>query len=281
MEQALEQLRDQQKASWNTFAAGWKKWDDLTMAFMQPVGAEIIRMIHPQKTDVILDIASGTGEPGLTIASMLDGGIVVMTDLSDNMLAIARENAARKGVTNVEMRTCDVSELPFDDNTFDAISCRFGFMFFPDMLLAAKEMLRVLKPGGKMALSVWDMPAKNYWVTAIMGPINKHMQLPPPPPGSPGMFRCAPDGMMEDLFLQAGFKNVCQNEIGSVLRFDTAEKYWEMMNDVGAPIVAALANADDAKQQTIKEEVLQQLHEKFPAGSVAIDAGSLVIYGEK
>lgn len=70
------------------------------------------------------------------------------------MLVVARENAVRRGIANIEIVACDVSELPFSDNTFNALSCRFGFMFFSDMQMAAKEMVRVLKPGGRLATSV-------------------------------------------------------------------------------------------------------------------------------
>lgn len=167
MEQQLEQIREQQKESWNNFSSGWKKWDALTMDFLKPMGDEIIRLLHPKNDDVVLDVAAGTGEPGLTIASMLNGGKVIITDLSDDMLEIARENATQRGIKNIETRACDVCELPFADNTFDAISCRFGFMFFPDMLLAAKEMVRVLKPGGRMATSVWNVPEKNFWLLLL------------------------------------------------------------------------------------------------------------------
>ncbi len=281
MEQQLEQIRDQQKQSWNKFSAGWKKWDELVMDFLKPMGDEIIRLLNPQKTDVILDVASGTGEPGLTIAAKLSGGKVIITDLADHMLEIARENAESRGIYNIETVTCDVCDLPFPDNTFDAISCRFGFMFFPDMLLAANEMVRVLKPGGKIATSVWNVPEKNFWVTAIMGTINKNMELPPPPPGSPGMFRCAKDGLISDIFSQAGLKNISQTEIFGKLNCKTSDAYWGMQTEVGAPIVAALSKASDDMKEKIKIETYAALSQKYPDGNIIIDSSALVIYGEK
>ena len=168
MESRLEEIREQQKASWDKFSPGWKKWDDLMMEFLRPVGDALIEAIDPSGADVVLDIAAGTGEPGLTIATMLDGGKVVITDLSAEMLEVARGNAERRGIRNIETVACDVCELPFEDNSLYPISCRFGFMFFPDMQLAAQEMFRVLKPGGRFATAVWNVPEKNYWVTAIM-----------------------------------------------------------------------------------------------------------------
>ena len=281
MEQQLEQIRDQQKQSWNKFSAGWKKWDELVMDFLKPMGDEIIRLLNPQKNDVILDVASGTGEPGLTIAAKLSGGKVIITDLADHMLEIARENAESRGIYNIETVTCDVCDLPFPDNTFDAISCRFGFMFFPDMLLAANEMVRVLKPGGKIATSVWNVPEKNFWVTAIMGTINKNMELPPPPPGSPGMFRCAKDGLISDIFSQAGLKNISQTEIFGKLNCKTSDAYWGMQTEVGAPIVAALSKASDEMKEKIKIETYAALSQKYPDGNIIIDSSALVIYGEK
>lgn len=281
MEQQLELIREQQKESWNKFSPGWKKWDELFMDFLKPMGNEIIRMIHPKKNDFILDVAAGTGEPGLSIASMLDGGKVIITDLAEDMLEIARENAERRGLDNIETLACDVCELPFADNSFDAISCRFGFMFFPDMLLAAKEMVRVLRPGGRIAASVWNVPEKNFWITATMGTINKNMELPAPPPGSPGMFRCAEDGFIADLFQQAGLKNISQKEVTGKLNCKTTNVYWKVMTELAAPVVAALSKADTVTRDKIKKEVNQVVHKKFPYGNIVIDGSALVIYGEK
>lgn len=281
MEQQLEQIRDQQKAAWNRFSPGWKKWDELFMDFLKPNGDEIIRMLNLKDNDVVLDVAAGTGEPGLTIASKLTTGKVVITDLAEDMLEIARENATERGIKNIETLACDVTELPFPDNTFDAISCRFGFMFFPDMLLAAKEMARVLKPGGRIATSVWNVPEKNFWIMAIMGTINKNMVLPPPPAGAPGMFRCSKEGLISGIFGQAGLKNISVKEVAGKMNCKTTDVYWNSMNEVAAPVVAALSSADEAMKEKIKQEVYQAVHQKYPEGKVFIDSSSLVIYGEK
>ena len=277
----LQIIREEQKASWNKFSTGWKKWDDLTMDFLKPMGDEIIRLLNPKEAEVVLDIAAGTGEPGLTIASRLPGGKVVITDLSEDMLEIARENAKKREISNIETRTCDVCELPFADATFDTISCRFGLMFFPDMLMAIREMVRVLKPGGRVATSVWNVPDKNFWVTAIGGTINRNMQLPAPPPGAPGMFRCAQSGLIRDLFQQAGLKNTSEKEVNGKLRCGNADVYWSMLTEVAAPFVAALSKANDAMKEKIREEVYQAVYQRYPDGNVQIDSSALVIYGEK
>ena len=281
METHLLEIRDNQKATWNKFSPGWKKWDNKIMEFLKPMGDEMIRSVDLKETDYILDVASGTGEPGLSIASIIKEGNVMITDLAEDMLEVARENAVMRGIANVEFMECDVSELPFEDDTFDSVCCRLGFMFFPDMELAADEMIRVLKPGGKIITSVWCIPDKNFWVTAMGSTINRIMQIPPPEPGAPGMFRCAESGMIEDLFKLKGMKNTTEVEVEGKLNCGTAENYWNMMTDVAAPFVAALSNADEDTVKKIKSEVIGILNQKFPDGEVIINGSSFVICGEK
>ena len=281
MKAQLIEIRDQQKEVWNRFSPGWKKWDEMTMTFLKPMGDQIIRLLNPKDYDLALDVASGTGEPGLTIATILTGGMVVITDLSEGMLDVARSNAARRSVKNLEFVACDASELPFADNSFDIISCRFGFMFFPDMSLAMKEMFRVLKPGGRIAAAVWNVPEKNFWATAALSSINKYMQLPPPPPGAPGLFRCSESGLIADLFRQAGLRNINETEVNGKLSTGTTEVYWNFMTDVVAPVVAALSKADNSLKTAIKNDVYETINRKFPDGAVEIDCNALVIYAEK
>ena len=161
------------------------------------------------------------------------------------------------------------------------LSGRMGFMFFPNMVLAAKEILRVLKPGGRIAAAVWSTADKNFWVTAISEAINRNMQVPAPSPGAPGIFRCGERGFMTNIFNQAGFKNVSESEIACELNCGTAEIYWQMMTEIAAPVVAALSKADDSMKDKIKGEVYELINKEFPDGNVLLDGNSLLIYGEK
>ncbi len=278
MEKHLQEIREQQKTSWNKFSPGWKKWDKEMMDFLKPMGEKMIDLLELKATDHVLDIASGTGEPALSIANYAKK--VTITDLSNDMLIIANENAENRGIKNVDFVNCDVCELPFSDESFDAVSCRLGFMFFPDMDLAAKEIFRVLKPGGRVVTSVWDIPEKNFWLTAIGGAINRNMELPPPNPGAPGVFRCAKSGLIEDLFHNAGFKDVKGYEVNGELNYETPERYWSMMTEIAAPVVAALSNADDQMRQKIKTEVLEIVQKAYP-DKVIIEGNSFVILGVK
>lgn len=281
MEQQLTEIREQQKATWNKFSPGWKKWDDFTMNFLKPMGDKIIAALNIQEDDHVLDIACGTGEPGLTIAALAPKGSVTGTDLADQMLVIAKENAARKQLRNYTTNTCDVCELPYADDHFDKISCRMGFMFFPDMQLASDEMYRVLKSGGSMATSVWSTGDKNIWVTNIMGVISKNMQLPPPPAGAPGMFRCGAPGFIKSIMEQSGFKNIQEQTVSGKVLYAGFDEMWQMMNEVAAPVVGALSKADEGMQQKIKAEAAQQSAQYITDKGLEMNYESLVISGTK
>jgi ubiquinone/menaquinone biosynthesis C-methylase UbiE len=281
METQLEQIREQQKETWNKFSNGWRKWDEFTMEFLKPMGDEIIANLGLTENDTVLDVAAGTGEPGLTIAGIVKKGKVYITDLAEGMLDVANENAERKGIKNYETIACDVTEMPFKDETFDAISCRFGFMFFPDMLMAVKEMYRVLKPGGKICATVWGVAEKNFWITASMSALNKNMQLPVSPPGAPGMFRCAKAGQLSGIFKDAGLKNVSEKEINGKVNFGSVENYWNFMTDVVAPVVAAMSKADDDTKAKIKKEAIDTASQKQTGGSTLLDYGALLVCGQK
>ncbi|HKI44010.1 MAG TPA: class I SAM-dependent methyltransferase [Balneolales bacterium] len=281
MEVQVNNIQQQQKESWNKFSPGWKKWDGLVMDFLHPMGEETIRSLNLKETDTVLDVASGTGEPGLTISSVVSEGKVVLTDLSEGMLSVARNKALRNNILNCEFHNCGACELPFANAVFDAVSCRLGFMFVPDMHKAAKEMARVLKPGGRVSITVWGAPEKNFWVTCIMDAIKKHLPVAPPPPGAPGMFRCADSLHMTNLLKQAGFKNIEQTEINGLVDYGSCDTYWENMNDVGAAVVMALSRAGSETRSKIKQTLYELIHQKCQNGKVRLEYCAVHFSGEK
>jgi ubiquinone/menaquinone biosynthesis C-methylase UbiE len=281
MESALTEIRNQQKASWNKFSSGWKKWDAMAMDHLAPIGLEMIKQLDPKNAYQVLDVAAGTGEPGLTIASMIPNGRVIITDLAEGMLTIAHKNARARGIDNIETLTADVSELPFNDESFDAVSCRLGFMFFPDIQLAAKEMVRVLKTGHRFCTTVWAAREGNPWLTIMMDAINSQLPLTAPAPGAPGIFRCATPGFMESVLTEAGINDIATREVKVTLKCKTADAYWRWMTEVATVVAAALSNADDTQKQEIKRQVYDTIAARYPEGDVNIEGTAIVISGTK
>src|SRR5215212_11269383 len=148
-----DEIRESQRATWAGLSAGWEKWDSVIMDQLAPVSAAMIEWLDIADDQRHLDIASGTGEPGLSIARMSPNGRVVLTDLAPEMLDVAARRASAQGITNIETKVCSADDLPFDDATFDSVSVRFGYMFFPNMVEATAEFARVLRPGGRLCSS--------------------------------------------------------------------------------------------------------------------------------
>lgn len=281
MESTLDNTRETQKQLWNKFSPGWQKWHQLTEEFTHKVTETMIHDLQLKKTDTVLDIAGGTGDPALKIAAIVTEGNVICTDQAEGMLAIAKKKAEDRKIKNFTTQLAGVSNLPFEDATFNAVSCRYGFMFFPDMALAAQEMARVLKPGGHLTTAVWDGPQKNYWITVTMDTIKKYLPIEPPPPGAPGIFRCAEEGAMKKIFTEVGLKNITETQVAITLNAGTAETYWNYIYEIAAPVSMALSKTDKDTNNKIKDEVINKVNEKFGKGKVNIPASTIVISGEK
>lgn len=275
------QIRDQQRATWDTFSVGWKQWDELVLRWLSAVGEELIGSAQLHDSSQLLDVAAGTGEPGLSAASRVPKGKVTSTDLSDRMLEVAAENAAQRGIKNFETRQCDAGALPFGENSFDAVTCRFGFMFFPDIHAGLTEMVRVAKPGARICAAVWNTPDKNPWATTIISTIAANVAMPPAQPDSPGLFRCAAPGFMDSAYREAGLRNSVEKELAGELAFASPEQYWDFMTAVAAPVVAGLSKADESTHAQIKRAVLDLVRQTATDGTARLRWSALTICGEK
>ena len=133
-------IRDEQRLIWDEFSAGWKKRDAELLGWHAPFGDALVEELRLRPDAWVLDVAAGSGEPGLNVAEQVPEGRVVLADISAGMLRVAREKAAARGLTNLDFEVCDAAAMPFGDSTFDAVYCRFGFMFFPVMSAAMHEV---------------------------------------------------------------------------------------------------------------------------------------------
>src|SRR6476661_3907235 len=137
---SADRVREEQRLLWDEFSAGWKKWDAELLGWQAPFGDALREELRLRPDSKVLDVAAGSGEPGLNVAAQVPEGRVVLTDISAGMLRVAEEKASARHLDNVEFQVCDSAALPFGDNTFDAVYCRFGLMFFPVMSAAMGEM---------------------------------------------------------------------------------------------------------------------------------------------
>jgi SAM-dependent methyltransferase len=276
---SADEIRDGQRATWAHLAAGWEKWDSVITDQLGPVGAAMIEHLDLGRDHRHLDIASGTGEPGLSIATLLPHGRVVLTDLVAEMLDIAARRARARGIENVETRVCSADELPFDDATFDSVSVRFGYMFFPDVAKATAEFARVLKPGGRLCSSVWVKPEENPWTTIAMQAIATEVAVAPPDRDGPNMYRCAAQGSVSALYEAAGLHDVAEWDVGVELVTESPEQYWEMISEHVSLAVAALAQVDEAARERIRADAIVKVSAFETDGKVRVPGLARCIVG--
>lgn len=274
-----DEIREQQRQTWDRFSGGWTKWDHVLLTMLAPVGEEMIRSLALRDDDEHLDIASGTGEPGLSVAALVPRGRVVLTDLSAGMLAAASANASSRGLTNAEVRECGVDDLPFEDASFDTISCRFGFMFFPDIRGAVAELVRVLRPGGRISAAVWAEPEGNPWATLPMAAISAEVDVAAPAPDAPGLFRCAVPDAIAGVFRQAGMREIVESDVLGSLDLDSADDYWSFMTDFAAAVVAGLAAVDESTRDRIRAATIDKVRAFEKHGTLSLPFHARCISG--
>lgn len=169
MAQDLSAFKEMQKKMWATFGQ--------TAPFGMPASSRLVRFAGVREGDRVLDIGTGTGNVAITAA--LEGASVVGSDLTPELLSEAKVQAEVAGVPDVEWREADVEVLPFDDASFDVVLSQFGHIFAPRPDVAVAEMLRVLRPGGRLAFATWPPESLPGRIFALVG---RHL---PPPAGVP------------------------------------------------------------------------------------------------
>ena len=209
----------------------------------------------------VLDVAAGAGEQTLAIAQRVGKqGHVLATDLSPAIVALARDNAARAGFTQVETRVADGEDLGVAERSFDAVVCRLGLMFFPDPLQGLREMHRALRPDGRACTMVFSRPEKNPCVAILMSTALKHAGLPARDPFVPGgLLSLGRPGHIDDLFKLAGFSDVATTAVDAVFRLPSVDHYLAFVRSSASPILQILGQLDAAAAESAWSEMRERL----------------------
>jgi ubiquinone/menaquinone biosynthesis C-methylase UbiE len=175
----------------------------------------------------------------------------------------------------------DGENLTLEDETFDVVISRVGLIYFPDQQKALKEMLRVLKPGGKVAAIVYSTPEKNKFFSVPVSIIRNRAKLPPPLPGQPGPFSLGAEGFIEKAFSQAGFINERSELVDSPLLLSSARECVRFEKESFGALHQMMSSLSDSEKVSVWGEIEKELQKFESENGFAGPCEMVVAVGEK
>ena len=267
-------------ASYRLVAA--EKWKAKSAAMGSAATEALVKYSQPRPGMKVLDLASGTGEPGISLAGLVGPeGQVTALDQSADLLKIAEERARQRGFTNFSIQQADAHHLPFPDQSFDLATCRFGVMFFADVNQALRELPRVLRPGSRACFLAWGPFEQPYW-SSTMAVVQKHVGGPAIAPGGQDPFRFAKPGSLSAALRQAGFASV-QEEAPTVPWTwpGGVDEVWEYAKSVAAPFRPLLDRVPAEKWDEVNADVHAAIRKYADDSSVKFGAALVLAAGKK
>jgi len=270
-------LRAQLRERWDAAAAGWAKRAAAMREVGMPVSAWMLEQLALQPGQRVLELASGPGDTGLLAAELVQpGGTVILSDASDAMLSVARERAAAQGVENVELRRLELEWIDLPAASVDAVLCRWGLMLAVDPAAAARECRRVLRPGGRIALAVWDEPGRNPWATLPTSAVVSVGLAARSGPDAPGLFALADAQRLYELLGDAGFVEVVVASIDVPRAPVSVDAYLEETIDLRRTFAEVWERCSEDQRRAVKSELARLVAPyKARGGAFALPGSSL------
>lgn len=279
MSQQNDEITDRR----NSAARFWEKNRGIIRQMFAPVSEALIRDAEIAPGSSVLDVATGHGEPAIRIAEFVGPNADVFgIDPIPGMIEAARREAARRSLHNARFEVAVAGSLPFPDNRFDAIVSRFGIMFFPSPIDASREMLRVLKPGKKMALAVWHFGDNNPFHYSLARIVDAVVPAPELPRDAPDAFRFAAYGKLQAVLKDAGISDPVER----LFRFSidvtlSPEDFWTLRCEMSEKLRERLATLPPAALEDVKCQAIDSFQQYSVADGLSFPAQVLIVSARK
>ena len=226
---------------WSAVAGSWREHADYVDARVAGVTQRLLELSAPRPGERVLELACGPGGVGLAAADLVGpDGEVVVSDVVAEMTSVAAARAAARGLRNVTPRRLDLEEIDEPDASYDVVLCREGLMFASDPDRAAREIRRVLRPGGRAAIAVWGPRERNPWLGIVMTAVSEQLGRPIPPPGFPGPFALQDAQELALLLSRAGLADVAVSEVDAPMRARSFDEWWLRTSALAGPLSQVL-----------------------------------------
>ncbi len=265
---SLGDLRAHLHGMWAGVAGSWAEHADYIDARGTGVTEKMLELTMPGPGERVLELACGPGSVGLAAARRVTpGGEVVMSDVAAEMTSIAAARADALGLTNVSTCELDLERIEQADGSFDVVLCREGLMLVPEPARAAREIRRVLRPGGRVAIAVWGPRERNPWLGVVLDALSAQVGKQVPPPGIPGPFSLDDAGRLAGVLAAAGLTEVAVSECPTPLRAGSFEEWWTRTSDLAGPLARVVASLPEAATQALRARLLEAVRPyETPAG---------------
>jgi SAM-dependent methyltransferase len=245
---------------WNGVAGAWAAHLGYVDSRGRHVSDRMLELTRPGPGERVLELACGTGGPGLDAAPLVGpGGQVVVSDFAAEMVAVAAERAHAAGLANVAGKVIDLEQIDEPGATFDVVLCREGLMLVPDPERGAREIRRVLRPAGRVAITVWGPRELNPWLGVVFDAVSEQLRAPMPPPGTPHPFSLSDAGRLAAILEGAGLDRVQVGELSVPYRAASVDEWWERTAALAGPLAGRLAALPPEAARALRRRAAERI----------------------